>query len=202
MTGSNLHPLANPFNTMKYTNFSIAKAEANGYVKISRDPSKLTVPDTTIDFNQIQQMQKQLTVPHKNEVPYGSESMASAGFCRDTSLFKCMDGTVLDVKSGKIVYSPNKSKTFYGNPNQYINQCTTPEWERTPTIDELLAKVDSYAKTQSSSYTLSKEDIQYWKIAEEESKKLEQSMTDEQKQLLKDLADGKIFTPSKLELED
>ena len=98
MTGSNLHPLANPFNTMKYTNFSIAKAEANGYVKISRDPSKLTVP-------------------HKNEVPYGSESMASAGFCRDTSLFRCMDGTVLDVKIGKIVYSPNKSKTFWGNPN-------------------------------------------------------------------------------------
>ena len=51
MTGSNLHPLANPFNTMTYTNFSIAKAEANGHVKISSDPSKLTVPDTTIDFN-------------------------------------------------------------------------------------------------------------------------------------------------------
>ena len=38
--------------------------------------------------------------------------------------------------------------------------------------------------------------------AGEESKKLEQSLTDEQKQLLRDLADGKIFTPSRLELED
>ena len=62
-------------------------------------------------------MQRQLTVPHANEVPYGSESMVSAGFCRDTSLFKCMDGTVLDVKSGKVVWSPHKSKTCWGDPS-------------------------------------------------------------------------------------
>lgn len=44
---------------------------------------------------------------------------------------------------------------------------------------------------------MTKKDIEYWKHAEEESKKLEANMSDEQKEMLADL--DKIFPPSKLE---
>lgn len=44
--------------------------------------------------------------------------------------------------------------------------------------------------------------IEYWKRADEESKKLEQNLTDEQKQLLDDLHAGKMFPMPKLVDED
>ena len=40
--------------------------------------------------------------------------------------------------------------------------------------------------------------IAYWNKANEESKKLEQNLTDDQKQLLADLQAGKIFPLTKL----
>lgn len=44
---------------------------------------------------------------------------------------------------------------------------------------------------------MSKKDIEYWKHAEEETKKLEANMSDEQKKMLADL--DKLFPMSKLE---
>lgn len=44
---------------------------------------------------------------------------------------------------------------------------------------------------------MSQKDIAYWKHAEEESKKLEANMSDEQKEMLADIS--KLFPPSKLE---
>lgn len=44
---------------------------------------------------------------------------------------------------------------------------------------------------------MSKKDIEYWKHAEEETKKLEANMSDEQKKMLADL--DKLFPQSKLE---
>ena len=44
---------------------------------------------------------------------------------------------------------------------------------------------------------MTQKDIAYWQHAEEETKKLEANMSDEQKQMLADL--DKMFPPSKLE---
>ena len=44
---------------------------------------------------------------------------------------------------------------------------------------------------------MTKKDIEYWQHANEETKKLEANMTDEQKKMLADL--DKMFPPSKLE---
>ena len=49
---------------------------------------------------------------------------------------------------------------------------------------------------------LDSKSIEYWKRADEESKKLEQNLTDEQKQLLCDLHAGKMFPMPKLVEED
>lgn len=184
---------------MKYTNFSISRAEAGGYFRISKGSSRLTVPeakpyDPSLD-------PRNLTVPHKDEPAYGTERIGQ-GFCGNTSFFRCSDGTIVDFKIGKVVYQPNKQTGYWRDPSKVVGSRKESEWKSTPTIDQIIASAEQMKNSSPQQFGLSEEDIKYWKIAEEESKKLEQSLTDEQKHLLKDLADGKIFTPSKLELED
>ena len=71
------------------------------------------------------------------------------------------------------------------------------EWGPTETIESMLNNIGK-PTDMNNDPNLSPESIRYWKKAEEESKKMEQNLTDEQKSLLADLQSGKLCTLSRL----
>ena len=78
---------------------------------------------------------------------------------------------------------------------------TSNEWGPTETIESMLNRI---GKPDGAYYdpNLDSKSIEYWKRADEESKKLEQNLTDEQKKLIDLLHDGKLFHLTKLVDED
>ena len=83
---------------------------------------------------------------------------------------------------------------------QYYNK----DWGQTESIASILNRLDNgqYCKNMKfADPNLSQRDIEYWKHANEESKRLEAQMTDDQKNLLTQLNNGEFFKLSRLELE-
>lgn len=204
MTVKNPHPLANPLNQSQFRNYEFGQKHESGRFSINRtiNPKDLTVPDSTSYTTIIAEQQRQLTVPNQ-DIPYYNGPVPLNGFLGQSTLFKLGDGSVLDMKSCKIVYDPNikwKAREYWNDPNaDNSNPQIDNEWKQDVTIEQMLAGIAS----QNASYdpNLSPESIEYWKKANEESKKLEQNLTDEQKKLLNDLHCGKMFQLSKLEDE-
>lgn len=191
MTNTDRNLFANPF-TQNRSSISINRPT---------NPRDLTVPESKPYDPSI----GKLTVPN-SDIPYfnGPIPAISNGFLGDSPLFMLADGSVVDMKKCKIVYDPNikfKAQGYWNNPNAEVakpNQSN--EWGRPETIESMLAKIG----TEDEKYldpNLDPKSIRYWKKANEESKKLEQNLTDEQKQLLDDLHSGKMFPLSKLEDE-
>ena len=112
-----------------------------------------------------------------------------------------------------------QSKWSYDDIQNYQKSLTVPnqldipmmhkssynrDWEQTESIASILNKLDSGYYGQNMEYAdpnLSEQDIKYWQHANSESKKLKQSMNDDQKQLLKQVDSGEFFRLSRLELE-
>lgn len=107
------------------------------------------------------------------------------------------------MKACKIVLDPSKNwkaQGYWSNPEKSISRQGIGDWGKVESLDEILAQATS-PNSGFSDPNLSPESIRYWQKAEEESKKLVQNLTDEQKGLLADLQAGKMFPLSKLEDE-
>lgn len=200
MTATNPHPLANPFNRQRYAMYEMQKP-MKPILRCS-DPSKLEVPQSSVTYEQALEMQKSLTVPYSAPDDLGATRSNKFGFIGKSSLFMLHDGSVLDLKSHKIVLDPNikfKAAGYWNDPNEDVSRDYDAEWHRNETIESLLADYDS--RNGNYDPNLSPESIRYWKLAQEESKKLEQNMTDEQKKLMQELKSEKFFPMTRLEDE-
>ena len=198
MTATNPHPLANPLNRQRYAAYEMSMPMKP--ISYCGDPKNLTVPQSTVSYEQVIAQQKSLTVPYS--APDDIYASSSFGFLGNSSLFMLHDGSVLDLKTHKIVLDPNikfKAAGYWNNPSKDISKQYDAEWHHTPTIESLLASYDACDGNYDPN--LSPESIKYWKRAREESKKLEQNMTDEQKKLMADLESEQFFPMSKLKEE-
>ena len=143
-----------------------------------------------------------LTVPcstpdDKYEMPSNS-----FGFIGDTSLFRLHDGSILDLKTHKVILDPNKNfkiQGYWNDPHSSMQKEHTAEWGKIDSINSILAQYE--ANDLQYDPNLSPESIKYWKTAQEESKKLEQNMTDEQKQLMQQLNSEQFFPMTRLKDE-
>jgi len=201
MTATNPHPLANPFNRQRYAEYETCHRPK--VVSKCTDPSKLQVPDSSMTYEQVQaarEAQKSLTVPYSASDDIGGA--VSFGFIGNTSLFRLHDGSVLDLKTHKIVLDPSmkfKAAGYWNDPSETRNKLGLGEWGKTESITSLMAQYDAAGGNYDPN--LSPESINYWKRAKEESKKLEQNMSDEQKKLLAALDSEQFFPLSRLEEE-
>ena len=204
MTATNPHPLANPLNQSRFRNFEYGQSQiqqVKPFVKSSSNPKELTVPDSTPygDILAKQNAAKHLTVPNQ-DIPYYDGPIPAYGFLGNSSLLKLSDGCVLDLKKCKIVYDPNikwKAQGYWNDPNAATNKQSDKEWGKTETIESLLNNIGKPIDMNNDP-NLSPESIRYWKKAREESQKLEQNLTDEQKDLLSALNSGEMFPLTKL----
>lgn len=199
MTATNPHPLANPLNRQKYVAYEMSMPVKP--MSHYNDPSKLEVPQSSMSYEQVMEQQRSLTVSYSALDDIGANA-CQFGFLGNSSLFMLHDGSVLDLKTHKIVLDPNvkfKAAGYWNNPNKDVTKQYDAEWHKTPTIESLLANYD--ASNGNYDPNLSPESIKYWKRAQEESKKLEQNMTDEQKKLMKDLESEEFFPMSRLKEE-
>lgn len=201
MTATNPHPLANPFNRQRYIEYETCYRPKA--VSKCDDPSKLQVPDSSMTYEQVQaalEAQKSLTVPYSAPDDIGGS--VSFGFIGQTSFFRLHDGSVLDLKTHKIVLDPNKNfkaAGYWNDPGETINKPGLGEWGKTESITSLMAQYDAAGGNYDPN--LSPESINYWNRAREESKKLEQNMTDDQKKLMADLNSEQFFPLSRLKEE-
>ena len=215
MTSSNgafsPHPLANPFNTrLGPSNYSLNPYRnvdaARRVHKASSDPRNLQVPNQEPTYDQVQRAEqaqlqrKSLQVPNQ-DIPPG-DNLGRQGFLRkNLSLFRCLDGTILDFKTGKVVHSPNDpSSEYWGNPDATVSkESSIGTWNDEETIDNLIANIDQYygkATPASTGMQVDPKSAKYWLQAEEEAEKLQAEMSDEQKRLLTNFE--KHFPKSKL----
>ena len=180
------------------------------FLKTPSDPKELTVPDSR-PFGEIWMDQhatlggqrsptNRLTVPNQ-DIPYYDGPIPTRGFLGNSPMFKLLDGTVIDLKTCKIVYDPNtkwRAQGYWNDPNSTAKKPNANnEWGRTESIESMLKNVDNLNGLNSDP-NLSPESVKYWKKAQEESQKLEQNLTDEQKDLLDALNSGKMFPLTKL----
>ena len=201
MTATNPHPLVNPFNRHRYAAYEMQQLAKS--VSHCNDPSKLEIPQSSITYEQAIEMQKSLTVPYSAPDDLGATStIGQFGFIGQSSLFRLHDGSVLDMKTHKIVLDPNikfKAAGYWNDPSEDTSKRYEAEWHKTETIESLLAQYDSCNGNYDPN--LSPESIRYWMKAQEESKKLEQNMTDEQKKLMHELNAEQFFPMTRLKDE-
>lgn len=97
-------------------------------------------------------------------------------------IHQCPDGTLISISTGRIIRDNTKTAEF-PKMRTATHMGDIRDWN-SPSVD---------------SGGLSDCDIQYARMAEIENRKLRNSMTDEQKKMLSDLENGKIFRLSKTE---
>ena len=76
--------------------------------------------------------QRNLTVPYS--APDDVHAISQFGFIGNTSFFKVHDGSVLDLKTHKIVLDPNakfKASGYWSNPNETMEQKRLGDWGKT-----------------------------------------------------------------------
>lgn len=199
MTVTNPSPIANPFNQhQKYI------SSFKSFLNRTNNPKSLTVPESQPYagmFSYSNNSGSNLQVPNSDIPYYDSPIPIGTGFIQNSSYFRCSDGVIIDLNTHKIVHDPNvkfKRAGYWNDPNETtsnpnIDSC----WGRTETIEQIMAKVDNHDGTYNDP-NLSPTDIKYWKKAKEESLKLQQNMTDEQKKLLDQLQSEQFFPMTKL----
>lgn len=133
-------PLANPLNS--------------GYrrpMRITRpsDPSDLQVPNQDVPLNGSPEWyaaRSRLTVPNQ-DVPLGDRLRGSGFLPGSDRLFRLADGTVMDFRTGRIAYAARQTEGYWGDPNRTLTYQDATETRPEPTIDDLIANMDSYRGT-------------------------------------------------------
>ena len=192
----NPNPLANPFNTR------VGKCSLN----TSKNPKNLQVPNQDVPLygspeweQRYGNAQRQLTVPNQ-DIPLGDQ-LKGNGFLRNSDrLFRLADGTLVDFKTRKVIYSPNSEKSqYHGNPNARISMSIGSWNDGTgPKLEDLIDRIDDYYGRvhHNDANQLDQDSIDYWLKAEEEAEAMKSSMTDAQKAMIADFE--KHFPKSRL----
>lgn len=189
------HPLANPFNTrLGGSNISLNPLINRNASANNVNPKDLQVPNQDVplygtpEWNQKYGKVNDLQVPNQ-DVPLGDQS-GKQGFIRNSSIFRCHDGTIVDFRSRKVIYTPDDPNSqYWGNPNSTISRGTEKSWndEIGPTIDQMINNIDQYYgrnSEQNQIVDIDPESVKYWIQAQEEAEKLKSQMTDYQKQMI------------------
>lgn len=196
MTATCPHPLANPFNTQRFTNFNVVDACAGRYSKVGQAYS---VPDSRLTYNDAVAMQASLHTPNQN-VPLGDQLAGSSSIEKD--LMRCPDGTVIRISDGKIFHIPSATDGCWAGSDKVIQYGMQKEWKDEPLdIDKLERMSDSELDALMCDIQLSPQDKQYWEHANKMSELLCANMTIQQKILLAELS-GYGFFKSKLVDDD
>lgn len=189
------NPLANPFNTRIYGNFNVNAAQTNQYVSFPKDKSNLHVPDAVMP-NLIGA--DQLHTPNQ-DVPLGNRNVGN-GFL-NKNLFRCADGTVLDLQNHRVI-DPNlkyKQSGFWNDPNsrqQDYDNSRQADWNdkqinRLPGTNDL--GIDP---------GLSRKDIEYNNYVNRMNQQLSNEMTEYQKKMLSSLEAAGFFDSNLQEVQD
>lgn len=204
------HPLANPFNTrLGPANYSLNQLKGvQQHAGVNK--SSLEVPNQDVpmfgtpEWEQRygQANQQELTVPNQ-DIPAGPVA-GEHGFLPGTSFFKCLDGTVIDFKTGKILRKQNHiDNACWGDPDKVIRPPQDIERCHSSDKHELDSIVDAVAHGKMPNFVNDGDDdmidpasAEYWLRAQEESEKMMASMTDEQKKMIADFE--KHFPKSRL----
>lgn len=192
MTATCPHPLANPLNTQRFTNFNIADACVGRY---SKTGTAYAVPDSCLTYNDAIAMQASLHTPNQN-IPLGDQLAGASQIEQD--LMRCLDGTVIRISDGKILHTPATEDGCWAGSNRVIQQGSQKEWKDEPLdIEKLEQMSDAELDALMYDVQLSPQDKQYWEYADRMAKKLCADMDIEQKILLAELS-GLGFFKSKL----
>ena len=185
MTATCPHPLANPFNIQRFTNFRIADACNGHYLKTSKS---VELPDSTVSYEQLRDYQESLHVPD-------SLTYTGNGTGADDDTITCPDGTVLSFKDRKIIekVSIDRSRDF--TPEAL----GTTTWSADKSFDWSTL---SLLEQPDSNLELTKADLQYWEYADMMSKKLSANMNMEQVMLLAELSGHGFFDSKLVEVDD
>ena len=213
MTTTCPNPLANPLNSRRFSNMGIQYGAAQPWLRTSSDPSKLKVPDPTINFeipnqdstfgSMFGQQTNKLTVPNQDVPDYSSQNYI--GFIGNSSLFKLYDGTILDLEKHVVVKKPSqKAPTGHWSGSGRVIDANslynTPGLQRHPDDFQSVMTAIESGDMQAAVNVDSRIDP-YWKMVKEQSRKLVQNLTDKQKELLRQLDTEQFFPMSKLEEE-
>ena len=203
-TGFSAHPLANPFNCRQNGNFNMV---GFGYGRKSsvRLDSNATLPDSKMprDDEWIQTPTSKFEVPNQLGPELGGSRLDTIGMAqRFPNLVVCPDGTMIDMKSGKVVLDLAKNApagqwapTKNISPPQVVQAQSPGSWN-----DREINQFPTHQQQNSfCEPTLDDADsMRYWQQQAASSK----PMSDEQKKLLADLEAGKLMKLSRLELVD
>ena len=187
--GFNPYPTSNPLTSRHIGNNNVMWNQT-GFRRCSQSaPVPRSKPFSIEDFQESQSLE----VPCQNQVPMGCEGIMSMMPEYNSDIFQCPDGTLISKSTGKILRDNTKSMDFPGEKMRMMDTGSiSKEWN-----DEEITDLDmSHQREREAG--LSREDIEYAKISEIESRNLEANMTDFQKKLLADLESGNILQKSKL----
>ena len=187
MTWNNPHPLANPYNTRFYGNFNINKQMNSGFY-INRN-CDLHVPQAKPYIPQDDNLNTQYDNLHvPNQLPLNSPAVLNTF---QTSRFVTLpDGTVIDMVARKVVKDPNTTPGCWGSGKLSRPKETESMW----TDEDIYGQKQLFGSVQDTG--LSKNDIEYNRMKQEQDKKLVSNMSDEQKRMLANL--DSILGKSKL----
>ena len=121
MTATCPHPLANPFNTQRFTNFRIADACGSSYAKISKS---VELPDSTVTYEQLRDYQESLHVP--DSLTYNGN-----GTDVDDDKITCPDGTILSFKDNKVIGKVSNDRSL----NFTSEESGTATWSADKSFD-------------------------------------------------------------------
>lgn len=185
MTATCPHPLANPFNTQRFTNFRIADACNGSYFKTSKS---VELPDSTVSYEQLRDQQESLHVPD-------ALTYTRNGTNVDDDMITCPDGTVLSFKDCKIIEKVSIDRSLDFTPEAL----GTTTWSADKSFDWSTL---SLLEQPDSNLELTKADLQYWEHADMMSKKLSANMSMEQVMLLAELSGQGFFDSKLVEVDD
>lgn len=194
-TGFSAHPLANPFNCRPNGNYNMVGFGYGRKSSVRLDPNA-KLPEAKLVSDGEQQSAK-LKVPNQLGPELGISRIDTIGMAQMfPGLVVCPDGTMLDVKTGKVIVDPTKNApegqwapTKMIKPPQIVNQS-----------DDQHLNFSSTPVASTNSLSLNDVDsMRYW---QEQQATQQKPMTAEQEKLLADLEAGKLMRLSRLELID
>lgn len=194
-TGFSASPFANPFNCRQIANYSLVGAGLGSKKSMMRLDPKASLPNPKPYQSSNLEVPNQLNASH-----YGSMIDVIGLQQAFPNLVACPDRTMIDIKSRKVIVDPNRSR------------CSSSEWAPTKIVSLFPEQNNDWngaSQSQSGCHQPAnkvgekilddKQSDKYWKSISDEHRKT--AMSDEQKQMLKDLENGNLMKLSRLEDE-
>lgn len=200
-TGFSASPFANPFNCRQIANYRLVGVGLGKSNHTMRVDSKARLPDPK-PLQRQDLMPSQLEIPNQLGACHYNSMIDVVGLQRAfPDLVVCPDGTMMDMKSRKVIVNPSKSKRCA--PNEWVPTKMVslfPEEVQPNSWNDHVQKSNANSQQNAMPRALDdKSSNEYWNTVQTEFDKFK--MSNDQKQMLKDLEDGKLMKLSRLEDE-